>query len=49
MTIPLYSYDLAFQGMIPERTALRMERDGQAKLVRHKKGGIARDQAQAPW
>ena len=53
MTIPLYSYDLAYQGFIPERTALRMERDGQAKLVRHRKGRIARviryKRARLPW
>ncbi len=42
MTIPLYSYDLAFMGFAPERRVLRLERDGLAKVVRHKKGRIAR-------
>lgn len=43
MTVPLYSYDSAFQGLIPERSALKLERDGLAKLVRHPKNGrIAR-------
>ena len=42
MTVPLYSYDLAFLGCIPERRVLKLERDGQAKVVRHKKGRIAR-------
>ena len=42
MTIPLYSYDLAFMGFTPERRVLRLERDGLAKVVRHKKGRIAR-------
>lgn len=42
MTIPLYSYDLAYQGCISERKVLKLERDGLAKVVRHKKGRIAR-------
>jgi hypothetical protein len=42
MTIPLYSYDLAFQGLVPERRVLKLERDGLAKIVRHKKGRISR-------
>lgn len=42
MTVPLYSYDLSFQGFAPERQILRLERDGLAKVVRHKKGRIAR-------
>ncbi len=42
MTIPLYSHDLAFQGVVPERRILKLERDGIAKVVRHKKGRIAR-------
>lgn len=42
MTVPLYGYDQEFQGYIPERYAHKLERDGVAKLVRHKKGKIAR-------
>ena len=42
MTVPLYSYDLSFQGLVPERRILKLERDGLAKVVRHKKGRIAR-------
>lgn len=42
MTVPLYSYDLAYQGTISERKVLSLERDGLAKVVRHKKGRIAR-------
>jgi hypothetical protein len=42
MTVPLYSYERGFQGYIPERYALKLERDGIAKLVRHKKGSINR-------
>jgi hypothetical protein len=42
MTIPLYSYDLLFLGLAPERRVLKLERDGLAKIVRHKKGRIAR-------
>ncbi len=37
MTVPLYSYEQEFQGYIPERYALKLERNGLAKLVRHKK------------
>jgi hypothetical protein len=42
MTVPLYSYDQSFQGYIPERYALKLEREGLAKLVRHKKGSVNR-------
>ncbi len=42
MTIPLYAYDLSFRGLVPERWILKLERDGLAKVVRHKKGYIAR-------
>jgi len=42
MTIPLYSYDHEFQGFVPERRILQLERDGLAQVVRHKKGRIAR-------
>jgi hypothetical protein len=42
MTVPLYSYDLSFRGLVPERWILKLERDGLAKVVRHKKGHIAR-------
>ena len=42
MTVPLYSYEHEFQGHIPERYALKLEREGIAKLVRHKKGSINR-------
>ena len=42
MTVPLYSYDLSFRGLVPERIILKLERDGLAKVVRHKKGKIAR-------
>lgn len=42
MTVPLYSYEQEFQGYVPERYALKLERDGIAKLVRHKKGSINR-------
>lgn len=42
MTLPLYSYEHEFQGYISERYALKLERDGIAKLVRHKKGYINR-------
>jgi len=42
MTVPLYSYDCEFQGLVPLRRALKLERDGLAKVVRHKKGRIAR-------
>ena len=38
MTVPLYSYDHAFQGYIPSRIALQMEADGLAQLVREKRG-----------
>ena len=42
MTVPLYSYDQAFQGFVQERRVLKLERDGLAKIVRHPKGRIAR-------
>lgn len=42
MAVPLYSYDLAFQGLIPERRVMKLERAGLVKVVRHKKGHIAR-------
>lgn len=42
MAVPLYTYDLEYRGTIPDRSALRLERDGQAKIVRHKKGRMAR-------
>jgi hypothetical protein len=42
VTVPLYSYEQEFQGYIPERYALKLERNGVAKLVRHKKGSINR-------
>ena len=42
MTVPLYSYDLAFLGDVPERFVLRLERDGLAKVIRQRTGDIAR-------
>jgi hypothetical protein len=42
VTIPLYAYDLSFHGLVPQRRILKLERDGLAKVVRHKKGRIAR-------
>jgi hypothetical protein len=42
MTVPLYSYDQAFQGFVQERRVLKLERDGLAKIVRHPKGRISR-------
>jgi hypothetical protein len=42
MTVPLYSYDFSFRGVVPERTALKLEREGVAKIVRMRKGRIAR-------
>jgi hypothetical protein len=42
MSIPLYRYDFALLDFIGQRQALRLERDGCAKLIRHKKGRIAR-------
>ena len=39
MTVPLYSYENEFQGYIPERYALKLEREGVALLVRQK-GGV---------
>ena len=36
MPIPLYSCDLAFLDFINQRRALRLERGGLAKAVRHK-------------
>ena len=42
MAVPLYSYDLAYRGVIPERRILKLERDGLAKVVRKRTGGIVR-------
>jgi hypothetical protein len=42
MTVPLYSYDLSFRGFVPERRVLKLERDGLAKVIRKRKGDIAR-------
>jgi hypothetical protein len=42
VTVPLYAYDHTYEGSIPERQALKLERDGLARLVRHPKGRIAR-------
>ena len=42
MTVPLYAYDLSFLGLAPERWILKLETDGLAKVVRHKKGRISR-------
>ncbi len=42
MTVPLCSFDHEFHGYIPERYALKLERNGVAKLVRHKKGSLNR-------
>ena len=42
MTVPLYTYDLAFLCLVPERRAIKLEDDGLAKVVRHKKGRISR-------
>ena len=42
MTVPLYSYDREFLGHVPERYALKLESNGDAQLVRHKKGSINR-------
>jgi hypothetical protein len=42
VTVPLYSYDSVFMGLARERNVLRLERDGLAKVIRHKKGRIAR-------
>lgn len=42
MIVPLYSYDLAFLAFVPERHVLKLEHAGAAKVVRHKKGRIAR-------
>lgn len=38
MTVPLFSYEHEFQGYIPERYALKLERAGVAQLVRQKRG-----------
>jgi len=42
MSILLYSFDFALIDFIGRRHALRLERDGMAKVVRHKKGTINR-------
>ena len=42
MTVPLYAYDSGFMGFVPERRVIKLEFDGLAKVVRHKKGRIAR-------
>ena len=42
MTVPLYAYDLTFMGLAPERRILKLESNGLAKVVRHKKGKISR-------
>lgn len=42
MAVPLYTYELEYRGTVPERRVLKLERDGLAKVVRHKKGRIAR-------
>jgi len=39
MTVPLYTFDLSFEGYVPKRLALRMEQDGFARLVRQR-GGV---------
>ena len=38
MTVPLYAYDHSLEGHIPTRTALKMEQNGLAQLVRDKRG-----------
>lgn len=38
MSIPLYSSHFALIDFIGRRHALRLERDGMGKVVRHKKG-----------
>lgn len=40
--IPLYSADNELRAWIPQRRAVQLERDGIARLVRHKKGYINR-------
>jgi hypothetical protein len=42
VTVPLYAYDLTFLGFAPERWILKLEREGLAKIVRHKKGPTSR-------
>jgi len=42
MSIPLYTFEFALIDFIGRRHALRLERDGNAKVVRHKKGTINR-------
>ena len=39
MAVPLYSSQLALLDFIGRRQALRLERDGLAKVIRHKKNG----------
>ncbi len=42
MQIPLYSYDLVFRGVVPERRILKLERDGIAKVIRNRTGHMTR-------
>jgi hypothetical protein len=42
MAIPLYTFDFELIDFIGRRHALHLERDGAAKIIRHKKGLIAR-------
>ena len=42
MAIPLYSFDSELLDFIGRREALRLERDKQARIVRQRKGEIAR-------
>ena len=42
MQFPLYSYDLVYQGVVPERRLLKLERDGLAKVIRSRTGHIRR-------
>ncbi len=42
MQFPLYSYDLVYQGVVPERRLLKLEHDGLAKVVRNRTGHIKR-------
>lgn len=39
---PLYSYDLVYQGVVPERRLLKLERDGLAKVIRNRTGHVTR-------
>ncbi len=42
MTVPLYAFDESYEGLISERHALKLEHDGLAKIIRRRKGRIAR-------